>query len=285
VPATLEEERAQFADILTRPLPEGVRATDRELGSRPALVLEDPQVAPQGVALYLHGGGYVVGSAHTHASLAARFARAASLRSFVLDYRLAPEHPFPAPVEDSLAAYRQLLEEGWLAEEIVIAGDSAGGGLTVATMIAARDAGLPQPAAAAVFSPWVDLTLSGRSMTSRASDDPIFTREAIDRYAARYLRSEQERRAPLASPMFADLTGLAPMVVQVGSNELLLDDAVRLAERAVDAGVEVTLQVWAGLPHVFQNSVGLIDEADHALEEAARFVGRHLREFLPARGA
>ena len=275
-PATVAEAREQFAATITRPVPEDVRQTERTLGGRPALTLEPAGGASvDGVLLYLHGGGYVVGTPRTHAALAAGLIRRAGVPAVLPDYRLAPEHPFPAAVEDALAAYRELVAEAGGGDRVVLAGDSAGGGLALATVLAARDEGLPAPAALVVFSPWVDLAGSGASMRTRLGIDPIFEPADIAGYAAQYL-GDGDRRTPLASPVHADLHGVPPLLVQVGGNELLLDDAVQLAARAAADDVAVTLRVWPGVPHVFQHFAGMLDEADEALAEAGAFLRRHL---------
>jgi len=270
---TVTQERASFEAFgAMRPLNPGVVATEVTLGGHPALRLragDGPRL------LYLHGGGYVVGSARTGARLAVALGRRVGVRAVALDYRLAPEDPFPAAVDDALAAYRALLDGGARPDEILIAGDSAGGGLAVATLLAAKAAALPQPAAVPVFSPWVDLTLSGDSMRTKDGVDPLFTRARIGVYAERYAAADA-RTAPLASPVFGDLTGLAPLLVQVGSHEVLLDDAVRLAGRAAAADVDVTLDVVAGVPHVFQNFAGMLDDADDALDRAGQFLDARL---------
>ncbi|NUR63514.1 MAG: alpha/beta hydrolase [Catenulispora sp.] len=278
-PPTVEEQRSGFAAAIGRAAPEGVATRATTLGGRPALEVEPGGAAERGRLLYLHGGGYVIGSPDTHAGLVGELARRAGLRATSVDYRLAPEHPFPAAVDDGLAAYRELLETGTDARDIVIAGDSAGGGLTIATLLAAREAGLPQPAAVVVFSPWVDLTVSGASIRTKADADPIFTEADIHAYADLYLGSG-DRSQPLASPLFADLSGLPPLLIQVGANELLLDDAVRLAGRAGTDDVDVTLEIGASLPHVFQHHYGRLDEADVALDRAARFLNNHLNNHL-----
>ncbi|HEX6445387.1 MAG TPA: alpha/beta hydrolase [Streptosporangiales bacterium] len=269
--ASIADERAPFAQAQTRPLPEGVTARTATLGGRPALELRIPGPAGPAVLLYLHGGAYALGSARTGASLAAQLACRIGARAVSLDYRLAPEHPFPAAVDDGLAAYRELLDGGTRPEHLVLAGDSAGGGLAVATLLAARDAGLPQPAAVAVFSPWADLTLSGASMQTKHGVDPLFTRERMGTYARAYL-GDHDGTDSLASPVFADLTGLPPLLVQVGSHEVLLDDAVRLAGAAGTADVPVTLEITDGVPHVFQNFAGTLDDADRALDRCGLFL-------------
>ncbi|XKK63866.1 alpha/beta hydrolase [Streptomyces sp. ARC32] len=270
-PPTPEEQRDAFASALTRPAPEGVVTRRTVLGGRPALELEPDTASGPGRLLYLHGGGYLVGSPDTHAGLAGELARRAGLRALSLDYRLAPEHPFPAAVDDGLAAYRELLSTGTDPRDLVLAGDSAGGGLSIATLLAAREAGLPQPAAAVLFSPWADLTLAGGSIRSKEGADPLFTEADVRAYADLYIGAG-DRAAPLASPVFADLAGLPPLLVQAGANEILLDDAVRLAGRAGAADVEVTLEVGPGLPHVYPLHYGRLDEADAALDRAARFL-------------
>ena len=275
-PATVAEAREQFAATITRPVPEDVRQTERTLGGRPALTLEPAGgAAVDGVLLYLHGGGYVVGTPRTHAALAAGLIRRAGVPAVLPDSRLAREPPFPAAVEDALAAYRELVAEAGGGDRVVLAGDSAGGGLALATVLAARDEGLPVPAAVIVFSPWVDLAGSGASMRTRRGIDPIFEPADIAGYAAQYV-GDGDRRTPLASPVHADLHGVPPLLVQVGGNELLLDDAVQLAARAAADDVAVTLRVWPGVPHVFQHFAGMLDEADEALAEAGAFLGRHL---------
>ncbi|MCZ4125370.1 alpha/beta hydrolase [Streptomyces sp. H39-S7] len=274
-PPTLEELRTGFIAAVTRPVPEGVLARRTVLGGRPTLELEPAGTSGRGRLLYLHGGGYVIGSPDTHAGMVGELARRAGLRATSVDYRLAPEHAFPAAVDDGLAAYRELLASGTDPRDLVVAGDSAGGGLSIATLVAAREAGLPQPAALVVFSPWVDLTLAGGSIRSRESADPIFTGADLRAYVDLYVGAG-DRAHSLASPVFADLTGLPPLLVQVGANEVLLDDSIRLAGRAGADGVEVTLEVGPGLPHVFQHHYGRLDEADAALDRAARFLVAHL---------
>ncbi|MFE1584082.1 alpha/beta hydrolase [Streptomyces sp. NPDC058737] len=281
-PPTPDAQRDGFAAAMTRPVPDGVVTRRTVLGGRPALELEPGTASGRGRLLYLHGGGYVVGSPDTHAGLVGELALRAGLRAVSVDYRLAPEHPFPAAVDDGLAAYRELLATGSDPRDIVVAGDSAGGGLSLATLLAAREAGLPQPAAAVVFSPWTDLTLSGDSIRSKEASDPIFTEADIRAYADLYVGAG-DRALPLASPLFGDLSGLPPLLVQVGANEVLLDDAVRLAGRAGADDVEVTLEVGPGLPHVFQHHHGRLEEADAALDRAARFLTARLGAGHPAR--
>lgn len=267
---TPEQQRdgfnALFADL---PLGDDVTLTPRTLGGVPALDVHVEGADGDAVIFYLHGGGYVIGSARTGANLAAPLSRRTGLPAVSLDYRLAPENPFPAAIDDALAAYKDLLGTG---RPIVIAGDSAGGGLALATMLAARRDSLPLPAAAVLFSPWTDLTLSGASLDDRGDFDPLFSRGHIAESAELYLAGH-DPKDELASPLLGDLTGLPPLLIQVGSAEVLLDDSLQLAVRAAEQEVDVSLDVVAGAPHVYQYMVGVMDEADEALEHAARFVG------------
>ncbi|HLX04886.1 MAG TPA: alpha/beta hydrolase [Candidatus Binatus sp.] len=221
--------------------------------------------------LYLHGGGYVIGSINTHRALAARISTAAKARVLVIDYRLAPEHPFPAAVEDSVAAYRWMLAQGLKPARIAVAGDSAGGGLTVATLVAIRDAKLASPGAGVCLSPWIDLEGIGDSMKSKASVDPMVQKDGLLEMAKHYLKG-QNARSPLAAPLYADLTGLPPLLVQVGTSETLMDDSTRLAERARKAGVKVTLEPWENMIHVFQVFAPMLDEGQQAIDKIGEFV-------------
>ena len=234
-----------------------------------------PKAASDKVLLYLHGGGYVIGSILSHRHLASELGRAAGVRSFAVDYRLAPEHPFPAAVDDALAAYRYLLDAGFNPGHIAIAGDSAGGGLTVATLLAAKEAGLPQPACAVCISPWVDLEGLGASMVSKAQIDPMIQAEALKAWGALYLKGADAKTA-LAAPIYGDLTGLAPMLIQVGSSETLLDDSLRLASVAGAAEVAVSLEIWPEMIHVWHFFHPLLADARAAISKAGDFMRGHL---------
>ncbi|MER7839376.1 alpha/beta hydrolase fold domain-containing protein [Streptomyces sp. NPDC096040] len=267
----IAEARAVFHGMMTSiPLPPDVTTTSGRLGGVPVVTVETPGGDPSDVVLYFHGGAYAIGSAADAAGLAADVSRRVGARAVCVDYRLAPENPFPAAVDDAVAAYRALLDRGIPAARIAFVGESAGGGLTVATLVALKAAGLPQPSSAAVFSPWADLTVSGASATSKADLDPALTPQALRTRARDYLGTTPGTE-PLASPVLADLTGLPPLLIQVGSHEILLDDAVRLAARAAADDVRVELQVWPQVPHVFQSFAVMLDEADEALESAAAF--------------
>ncbi|WP_050401534.1 alpha/beta hydrolase [Bradyrhizobium embrapense] len=235
-----------------------------------------PSGAPHDKAiLYVHGGGFRIGSVASHRDLAARIADASGCRVLSINYRLAPEHRFPAALDDVLAAYHYLRRQGLRPADIVFAGDSAGGNLVLATMLAARDRRLPLPAAGALMSPWTDLTASGASYESRAEADPIHQRAMILALARNYLGKDGDPRNPLASPLYADLTRLPPLLVQVGDRETVRDDSVDLAARARAAGCEVELQVWDGMIHVFQ-MFPEIPHAREAIASLAAFLRSHL---------
>jgi epsilon-lactone hydrolase len=253
-PLTLEERRAAFVpgDRL-HPLPDDVVVTDVTAGGVPAHWLTAPGADAGRVLLFLHGGGYELGSVRSDGELAARLGRAAGMRVLFPEYRLAPEHPFPAAIDDVLAAWRWLrTDQGLPAGSIAVSGASAGGGLGVALLVAVRDAGEPPPAAGVLMSPTVDLTSSGASMTERVDQDPISTPAMLRQFASAYLAGA-DPQTPLASPLFASLSGLPPLLVQVGTADLLLSDSERLASAAAAAGVDVTLEVGEGLPHVYSS--------------------------------
>ncbi|QEU89683.1 alpha/beta hydrolase [Streptomyces kanamyceticus] len=275
---SVEELRAGFRALMGEMIvPAGIRTRTATLGDRPAVLIEPTGTSKAGMILYFHGGSYVVGSPETAMSLTGNLVAKTGFRAFSLDYRLAPEHPFPAAIEDGLSAYRALLDSGEDPSAIVFAGDSAGGGLTVTTCLAARDAGLPMPAAIVAFSAGLDGTRTGESMDTKAGVDPFFTRAGLE-YTGSMYRGEQDPHQPMLSPaILADLTGFPPMLLQVGTNEMLLDDSVRMAARARDAGVDVVLDVTADVPHVFQAYAGVLDEADEALDRAALFLGQSVR--------
>jgi monoterpene epsilon-lactone hydrolase len=252
-------------------VPDGVSWTEVDAGGVPAIWAEPDDGSGDAVILYVHGGGYVIGSADAYRGVTGHLARAAGCRVLNVDYRLAPEHPHPAAVEDSTAAYRWLLEQGVAPTNVAIAGDSAGGGLTVATLLAIRDAGLPQPAAAVPISPWVDMEATGATMTSNAGKDVLIQEGLIKGLADAFLQGSDPRQ-PLAAPLHADLTGLAPLYIQVGGDETLLDDARRLAERATAAGVDTRLEVFPEMQHVFQIAAGALPEADDAWRKVADYL-------------
>lgn len=230
-------------------------------------------VAP--VVFYLHGGAYVRGSIVSHLDLIGRLARVCGGRALALDYRLAPEHPFPAAIEDATAAWRWLLEQDVTPGQVVLAGDSAGGGLSLAAMLQWKAADLPLPTGAVLLSPWTDLTFSGGSIESKAGDDPMLTLDNLSDCANKYL-AETAADHPLASPHFADLSGLPPLQVLVGESEILLDDSLRLVERAQAAGTSVELERWPEMPHVWPAFASVLPEGETAVQRMGSFMKRVL---------
>jgi monoterpene epsilon-lactone hydrolase len=232
-------------------------------------------VRAEQVILYFHGGVYVIGTAAASVPLVGDLVRRTATRAVTVDYRLGPEHPYPAAVEDAQAAYEGLLGQGVDPAQIALAGESAGGGLALATLLALRAAGTPLPSCAYVMSPYVDLTLSGETLTDKEAVDPVLSPEGLRVRVPDYLAGA-DASEPLASPIFGDLSGLPPLLIQVGSHEILLSDAVRLAGRAAVADVPVRLEVTPGVPHVFQGFAGLLDEGGAALDRAADFLRTQL---------
>jgi epsilon-lactone hydrolase len=247
------------------------KCTPVTAGGVPAEWISAAGAADDRVILYVHGGGYVMGSIATHREVVARLSKASGARGLALDYRLAPEHPFPAAVDDAVAAYRWLLAQNIKSANIVVAGDSAGGGLTVATLLAIRDAKLPLPAAGVCISPWVDMEGTGESMTTRAKADPVVQKQGLLGMAQLYLGGK-DAKSPLAAPLHADLTGLPPLLIQVGDAETLLSDSTRLAEKAKNAGVKVELEVWPEMPHVWHLFAPFLPEGQQAIEKIGKYV-------------
>nr|AIN40937.1 lipolytic enzyme [uncultured bacterium] len=270
------EQRRAVMEAATQffPVPDDVTREPVDAGGVTAEWIAAPGAAPERVIYYLHGGGYVIGSINSHRQMVSHLSRAAGARALAIDYRLAPENPFPAAVEDATAAYRWLLSTGVDPARTVIAGDSAGGGLTVATLVALRDAGDPLPAAAVRLSPWVDLEGLGESMTSKADLDPMIRPDEVLEGAKAYLGGA-DPRTPLAAPLYADLTGLPPLLIHVGSSEVLLDDSTRLAERAKAAGVDVNLDVWDDMIHAFQFFAAMLSEGQQAIDRIGEFIREH----------
>jgi epsilon-lactone hydrolase len=276
VGSTAQEQRQLLrAALSAQPLPADLTVTAGTLGGVPTAEITIAGIEPRHVVLYFHGGVYVIGDAFLAADLASQVGRRVRAKVISVDYRLAPEHPYPAAVDDAFAAYEALLQSGVDASNIVFAGESAGGGLAVATLINARDHGLPLPAAAFVMSPMTDLTLAGTTMETRREADPLFTRELLQERVNDYTAG-QDAALPLMSPIFADLYGLPPLIIQAGTHELLLDDAVRLAGQAAAADVAVTLDITPGVPHVFQAYHPILDEAAAALDRAGQLLSAHL---------
>jgi len=260
--------RQTMEDTVT-PLPEDITRGDFDLGSVHACSIAAPDVRQDRGLLYFHGGGYVMGSLNTHAELMGRLSETCRARVLGVDYRLAPESPYPAAVEDAVASYCWLLDNGIAADKIVIGGDSAGGGLALACLVALKEQGKPQPAGAVLLSPWTDLTGSGDSMTTRAELDPMVSADMVGPMAELY-SADTDPADPCISPLFADLSGLAPMLIQVGDHEILLDDSTRLAERAKAQDARVELEIYDGAFHVFQTVPNLPESAD-ALASISKF--------------
>ncbi|GAB7027834.1 alpha/beta hydrolase [Geotalea toluenoxydans] len=271
----LEKLRAMQEDAAERiPLPKDVRTQTVVAGGVDAEWVHPHEAPKEKVLMYLHGGAYVMGSCNTHRALAAQIARACGMRALVLDYRLAPEHPCPAAIHDSVAAYRWLLHNGIQPGDLVIAGDSAGGGLALATLLSLRDSGEPMPAAAVCITPWADLTGMAESVKTRAKADPCLWPDHFS-FAGHYAGAH-DRCDPLLSPLYADLSGLPPLLIQAAGDHILLSDSTGLAQRAKDAGVAVTLEVWQGMWHAFHLHAPQLPEARSAIEAIGSFVGRQL---------
>jgi monoterpene epsilon-lactone hydrolase len=269
-------QRPLLEQMLTAaPLAEDVHVTDSELGGVPVVFVEIAGVAPQGILFHLHGGGFALGSARGSVGLVSSLARKAGMSAVSVEYRLAPENPYPAALEDVTAAYLALVEREGGTENIVVTGESAGGNLAIELLISGKPNGLAMPAAVALLSPMTDLTVTGDSYATKAETDPNITAEAIRTRAIDYL-GKTDAENPLVSPIFADLTGLPPLLIQAGSHEVLLDDATRLAVKAAADDVAVTLDITPGVPHVFQAFAAFLEEGDAALNRAAAFVTRNV---------
>jgi epsilon-lactone hydrolase len=269
---TLDEMRQHADDYFAnRPLLPGLKVEHAEVGGVPGDWLTMPGADAARVALYIHGGAFVLCSPRGYRPLGARIAKATRARTFLVDYRLAPEHPFPAAIQDSADAYRGILAQGVAPSSIVIAGDSAGGNLVIATLLSLRDSAVPLPAAGVCISPWVDLECVGESMKSKADVDPLCTYDSMIAEAALYLNGHSARD-PLASPIHADLRGLPPLLIQVGTEETLLDDSTRLARRAEESGVIVRLEVFDGMPHVWHAFASYLPEGQEAIDKIGQFV-------------
>jgi len=267
---TPQEMRAVFEELATAPAAD-IKCESVNAGGVDAEWVCAPNAANDRFVLYLHGGGYVIGSVKTHRDMIARISRAAQARVLALNYRLAPEAPFPAAVDDTVAGYRWLLAQGAKPARTAIAGDSAGGGLTAATLVAIRDAKLPTPAGGVLLSPWVDLEGLGESMKTRVEVDPVVRKEGLVGMAQAYLGG-QDPKTPLAAPLHADLHGLPPLLIQVGDAETLLDDSTRLDARARAAGVRTKLEVWPEMIHVWQLFASFRPEGQQAIDGIGKFI-------------
>ena len=272
--ATIEQRRKEMERASFGPKARGFDYMPMSVAGVPALRASAKSSTTRHIA-YFHGGGYTLGSADSHRNIAARLARYAGAGVTLIDYRLAPEHPFPAAFDDAVAATKAIVEE-FGAGNVAIAGDSAGGGVTLATLCALAGAGEPMPACAFVMSPWTDLTASGETMTTKADIDPMIPVPLLKHMADLYA-GDTSKDDPRVSPHFADLAGLPPVLIQVGTDEVLLDDALRFADAAKAAGVDVTIDVWHDLWHVFQGFVGYMPEANRAMQQGGAFIAAHTR--------
>ena len=271
-PAGLNERRKRLDALGTRyPLPADLRVEAADANGVAAEWTMTPEAEPARAVLFLHGGGYVSGSLDSHRHMIGQAGREAQSRTLSLAYRLAPEHPFPAALEDAIAGYHFLLSQGFDPKRIAVAGESAGGGLAIAMLVLLRDRGIPLPACTWCSSPWVDLEAIGGSMTANASVDPLIQKAYLMELAAAYLKGA-DPRTPLASPLYADLRGLPPMLIQVGSAETLLDDSVRLAGVAGAAGVRVTLEVWPDMIPAWHLFYPQLADGRRALAQVGAFI-------------
>ena len=274
---TVAEMRARMEETGEKfPAPSEAVVEPTSIAGRPAEWVGAPGLPEDRAVLYLHGGGYVIGSFNSHRNLAHNLARASGTRVLVLDYRLAPEHPFPAAVDDAVAAYEELLDRGFLPSRLSVAGDSAGGGLTVAALVALRYRGRPMPAAGLCVSPWTDMEGIGASMALKRDEDPMLNQRMLFWFAERYLAGA-DPRSPLAAPIYADLAGLPPLLIQVGTSEVLLDDSIRLAERARAHGVDAGLDISHDMVHVWHLFAPILDEGNEAIARAGTFLAGRMR--------
>ncbi|WP_271409285.1 alpha/beta hydrolase [Pseudomonas sp. Q1-7] len=271
-PGSWADARAQYLTALTvHPTPAGVSVEEIEMGGVPATLVTPERVEDDRVLLYIHGGGYVAGSPAGYHGIAGNYAKLLNARVYMPDYRLAPEHPFPAAIDDTLAAYKWLLDQGIPARSIAFSGDSAGGAMVVTVMVAARNAGLPLPAAGVALSPWANLEHSGSSMTTRDGIDPTVNLTGLNLMARAFLDGAL-RNDPAASPVFADVRDLPPIAIHIGESEVMLSDAMRLATHLAENRVRVTLEVWPRMFHVWHLFAAVLPEGQRALENAAAFL-------------
>lgn len=271
-PGSWADARAQYLEALkVHPTPEGVSVASIRMGEVPATLVSPEQVEGDRVMLYIHGGGYVAGSSEGYHGLAGNYAKRLKAKVYMPDYRLAPEHPFPAAIDDTLAAYRWLLDQGIPARSIVFSGDSAGGAMVVTVMVAARNAGLPLPAAGVALSPWANLEHSGSSMTTRDGIDPTVNLTGLNLMAKAFL-GDALRNHPSASPVFADVRDLPPIAIHIGESEVMLSDALRLATHLAENRVRVTLEVWPRMFHVWHLFAAVLPEGQRALDNAVAFL-------------
>jgi acetyl esterase/lipase len=274
--ATLQQRRVILEDgARNLPMPPNVEVQQTTVGNIAAEWLRPVGTTDNRAVLYLHGGAYTMGSCTTHRALASRIAIASQTPALLPEFRLAPEYPFPAALEDGVAIYRWLIEQGISPQKIVVAGDSSGGGLAIALTVLLRDKDVPLPAAITCLSPWADLELTGESLTTRAQVDPMCSLEESQYHAVHYI-GKHDARAPLLSPIYADLHGLPPILIQVGDREILLSDAIRLTQRARKDGVDAELEVWDGMWHVWHLFARYVPEGQRAIDKIGAFIRKYL---------
>ncbi|VAX45348.1 Putative acetyl-hydrolase LipR precursor [Acinetobacter calcoaceticus] len=273
IPVKLQRFCSDAASAIVRG-PRGYKTQKQSIAQVPTLHIL-PKSTKNGLGiLYLHGGGYVVGSSKSHSKLAAQIGHVAQAQVWLPEYRLAPEHASPAAIEDVIAVYKALLAQGQDPKKLVIAGDSAGGGLSLSTAIAIRDSGLPLPAALVLLSPWVDLSLSGKTMKTHAAQDAMLSEGWLSWCAKNYC-GQKPTTDPICSPLYADLTGLPPVLIHVGTEEVLLDDAKRLAEQTGKYGIPMSFKVYDQVGHVFQFHAGILKESDDSIEHIGQFIHKY----------
>jgi monoterpene epsilon-lactone hydrolase len=274
--ATLQQRRVILEDgARNLPMPPNVEVKRTTVGNIAAEWLRPVGTTDNRAVLYLHGGAYTMGSCTTHRALASRIAIASQTPALLPEFRLAPEYPFPAALEDGVAIYRWLIEQGISPQKMVVAGDSSGGGLAIALTVLLRDKNVPLPAAITCLSPWADLELTGESLTTRAQVDPMCSLEESQYHAVHYI-GKHDARAPLVSPIYADLHGLPPILIQVGDREILLSDAIRLTEHARKDGVDAELEVWDGMWHVWHLFARYVPEGQRAIDKIGAFIRKYL---------
>jgi acetyl esterase/lipase len=279
---TLEQMREGFEGLCAgSPLPTKTPVEEVDADGTRALAVTAPGVSGDRAIVYLHGGGYMLGSADGHVEVANALSTSADARVLVVDYRRSPEHSYPAAHEDAMSAYRWLMANGGDPDTTAIVGDSCGGGMVIASMTALRDAGEALPAAGVCISPWCDLAMTGASMETKIAEDPIISREMLENLAGAYL-GEVDRRDPVASPLYGDLQGLPPLLILVGTAEVLLDDATRLAEQAKSAGTEAELQIFDEMFHVWTRHVSFLPEAQEAIARIGEFVTTQITNLQPS---
>lgn len=268
----IDDFRAGYDKLCANfPDPEGATIEETDAGGVPVISVLHPSAMGDAVVLYFHGGGYVIGKAGGYKNFAAELSRVSGSKVLLVDYRLAPEDPYPAAVDDAVAAYQSLLDDGLQETDITLAGDSAGGGLVAATLLRLKDEGIDLPAGAVLYSPWCDLTNSGESLTANADKDPIIVKDMVDMLGGLY-RGENDATNPYISALHGDLSGLPPLLIFVGTNEALLDDAKRLAAKAVEDGVEVTLEIGDDMYHIYPCFQHILPEGKEATKQSGRFI-------------